>query len=1640
MRSNTRLLVAAFLLLALAASGLWYARSRPDEPATGGPRPAPPGGVVEVQVTPLRGDRTGMEPQSGFRLVTTRPVTAAAIQRALTVEPAVALNIWQTDQDGREFAVTPTRALDANRVYRLHLKGSEQFSRSYQWAFQTQAAFAVLGSLPADQGSGVPLDTGIEISFSHEDFADPTDFFSITPSVRGRFERHKRTLLFVPQESLQPSTIYTVTVKAGLGRTGSEVKLAADHRFAFETLPQNLNPGGGSALHIPPEPLEFGLGIAPYFRVEYYNPAAGSQSVQADVTVHRYSSAQAYASALARLSQVPHWAYHSLNSYREDTAGLTQVVSFQAELREYQGMGTFLAFPDPFAAGFYLAEVTVNGQSRQGRFQVSNLAAFLAGASNQSLVWLNDLITKAPVAGATVVELGSRLTGLTGSDGVALLPAPAAPAGESPPPGFYHVTNADQSRELIISDYTAYFRYWNQSDAGVRYWKYLYLDRPLYKPDDTLNLWGIVRPREPGAPPVSEVTAEVSRAGYQIRGDGGQPILISRSLPAVEGSFTGSIALPNLRPDHYYLRIRAGEEILVSSYFEVQTYTKPAYQISVTPDRRALFAGERITYTIKATFFESTPVPGLPLRWTTNRGSDLEGQVVTDQNGEAVISLQVPVNRSEPHSGWSDSFLLYVRSSLPEAGEIVVESAVHLFHRDLILAPQAKVEAGQAVVGGQLNRVSLEQLNLGNGWEHKGAPAPGVAVAIEVIEQSWRQIEDGEYYDFINKRVQKRYRSEPNHRTVGSFTAMSDSEGRFSLSLPADPTKAYLVRYRLRDSQGGLMQQEYYYWGQEYREPQFAWTHIHLGPEEEGRSRWAVGEEIVLLVREGRQPVAPRPAGFLFLRARLGLQGHQVQDSPRYQLSLREQDLPATNLRAVYFDGRTYQETSDYAIRVDPQSRTLKVTVTPDQERYRPGEQVNLAIAVTDRHGRPVQAQVNLSVVDEALFALRQQQVDLPERLYGEYIPSGILRTRSTHQEPLGFAPGGKGGDGPRLRTQFTDSPYFATVATDAAGKATASFAVPDNLTSWRLTYQAVAPATLEAASGTLNLPVQRPFFVELVLAETYLTGDAPVLTMRSYGTGLKPEETVIYQVSVTGPDGATSDQTVSAPAYALARVELPMVRAGGHTITVEGEAGSGLRDGVQKQYTGLPTYLKQTRVRYQLLSEQARVSGAAAGLTMLSFADHERSRYLQLLHSLRWQGGSRFEQRLVRLLAAEMLERYFEIEDPWKEPAVDFAAFQRPNGGVAILPYADADLLLSVLAADLVPDRLDRGALAFYFDQLLADEGLGRERAAQALYGMAALGQPVLSEVQRLLADPDLSMTEEIFLALAAATLGDLEGIRPLYFQLIAERYEEMGANARMMAGRDADEIAQVTALTAMLAAKLGQSQAAPLIGYLLENPARQSLVLLEPLLAAQAALPRLPSQPVAFTYKLEGKEQRQELRPGEVFHLPVAASALAGLQFSQIQGRVGLTVTHEESLTAAELKQEPGFALSRRYAIAGGGETIRFKAGDLVQITLTYKIPDTAPAGPYEIADYLPAGLQMVRRPWQQGIRFGANNDPAWPMEINGQRVTFWASKDGWPISYYARVISPGQFRAEHPVLQHQQSGRIYGLGPQTEVEITR
>ena len=216
----------------------------PQEREAGWRRVAAPPADDCFSLSPTVGDVSGIAPESAFVLVSEVPLDTSALAERVRAEPALNLEVEPLAAEQASarpdlraeyrYSVQSTEPMAPGQVYRFTLLDSAGETPLRTWAFQTQSVLRVVQTLPADQSTEVPLNIGIELTFSHDGVEGVEARWRIDPPVQGRFEVHKRVVVFVPKE-LQANTLYTVTLEAGLTVPGSAIETASEFRFQFET-------------------------------------------------------------------------------------------------------------------------------------------------------------------------------------------------------------------------------------------------------------------------------------------------------------------------------------------------------------------------------------------------------------------------------------------------------------------------------------------------------------------------------------------------------------------------------------------------------------------------------------------------------------------------------------------------------------------------------------------------------------------------------------------------------------------------------------------------------------------------------------------------------------------------------------------------------------------------------------------------------------------------------------------------------------------------------------------------------------------------------------------------------------------------------------------------------------------------------------------------------------------------------------------------------------------------------------------------------------------------------------------------------------------------------------------------------------
>jgi hypothetical protein len=915
-------------------------------------------------------------------------------------------------------------------------------------------------------------------------------------------------------------------------------------------------------------------------------------------------------------------------------------------------------------------------------------------------------------------------------------------------------------------------------------------------------------------------------------------------------------------------------------------------------------------------------------------------------------------------------------------------------------------------------------------WEvdPRGAGRPDAAVQVKVVQHTPIRRQTGTRYDFITKQVEPVYDYTDKEEVVSRQTVRTGVDGTFRLSITVrGGDRSYTVGATYADEGG--RQVTAYAWaeGLQLHDNRNAWLEAAdpAPASDGGPDEYSVGDEVRVKFMGGleKAPVSR----YFYAVAQRGLTYATVGTSPTFRTTFTAASVPSIQITGVRFNGYGYDlAVSSFRAEIRLADRRLTVQVTPDKARYRPGETANVTIRTLGPNGKPVVASVFIQAVDEKLYAMGfADQADPLEYLYAD-VNEGIIAWAASHRTPGddggegGDTTGGGGDGGDVVRSDFRDWLVARMVTTGSDG--TASLAVPlsDDLTSWHVSAAAV-DAALEAGSGTGFLAVGLPFFAEATIASEYLVVDRPIIRVRGFGSGLATGETVTFTVS--SDTLLMSGVTVTADAFKAAEVPLPALKQGTHRIRIAATVGSGstLRsDTLTRTFDVVTTRTTRLETTWSALDGPMDVK-AGSDLTRVTLVDAGRGRVVPILQELAWTEGGRSDRVVAAGLANRVLVEQFGLEAVSETGDSELDRFRGDNGALAIVSYGSTtNLDVTALAAMANDPRLDTTRLAGWLLEARDNAEYRRDDRLLALAGLAGLGYPVLPEVREAAAQTDLTIPEQVNVAIAALYAGDEALARTIERDLLANHALRQGPWVRIDPGAREDASLQ-TARLAIVAASLGDPVAANMDAWVADNPPKTTTVAMERALAAQGWAKRVAGAPAVAAITVDGTRQELKIQPDRPASIVLTPAQAATARLEPVSGSVLAVTSWVGPLDPSSLTPAKGQVLQRTVRPAGVIEST-----DTVIVTFKVTLGPDARKECWRVTDLAPSGLApiSVNRRWE--YHEDEERPGTWisPDFVDGQRVEFCVSRDPkQPVEtlrYVARVVTPGTYLWEGAVLQ--------------------
>ena len=757
---------------------------------------------------------------------------------------------------------------------------------------------------------------------------------------------------------------------------------------------------------------------------------------------------------------------------------------------------------DPLPAGIYLVQLVQGRVEGQVVLVVTDLRVQVKQTDGEVLVRVagKDLL---PLAGAEVVlrtASGPGPSGRTDEKGEVRLPS-----GE---PRLLALVTAGADRALVDTDF--------YSTLAASPDVFVYTDRPIYRPGDTVRFRGIVR--QPDAflarlftPRSREVSVALDLAENRH--------VAGKARVDDFGSFAGELPVPADAGTGVVRLTATLDGGPHGAEARVEEYLKPTFYLEVLSEAETVRPGETLKARIRARRYAGGPPPGTRYEvflyrtlldspaWVDDAGLGAQGSAVTygtvstsegrlsvperlysslearqqayaedpwatapalDAQGEAEVEVAVPaLPAGDERLPWRYSLSVRARD---DQGTFATAA------RPFFIAPSevlgvVRPGATVALAGGEVP-LAVRATTLSGA--PSGAAAGKVAFVLRKADGTETRLSEASFTTG-GDGVWRGALPAPQAGTVVARVTLTDRQGRpwsgegSALVVGRKGEESVRVPALQLGAQGGALA------------PDDQAELVALFP-----AGWGPGH------RDGGRVWITLSGTGLFETRVVQVEGLSLVH--RFPVERRFGSAVYASLAYPTAAGRWEERTVPF--RIVPPERLLQVAVSPERPEAEPLGPQTLAVRVTDHKGRGVRAQLSLGVVDKAIYALQGELRPRALDFFYPLVRNNVATFTSAEFQGYGYGellarafqgPGRAfAAVKPPSRVREVDTAYWnPSVLTDEDGRASVTFHLPQNQTIWTVTALAAdasgrfgeSTAEFTARGGTL-LVASAPLFL----------------------------------------------------------------------------------------------------------------------------------------------------------------------------------------------------------------------------------------------------------------------------------------------------------------------------------------------------------------------------------------------------------------------------------------------------------------------------------------------------------------------------------------------------------------------------------
>ncbi|MDR3355955.1 MAG: alpha-2-macroglobulin [Spirochaetaceae bacterium] len=753
------------------------------------------------------------------------------------------------------------------------------------------------------------------------------------------------------------------------------------------------------------------------------------------------------------------------------------------------------------------------------RLQVTDLGLTVRHAFNKTVVMVSSLSTGEPVEGAVVrlvapgvIKDTEDISGaecfaeaLTGKDGLAVLGTRAgALRNMKMTEDFWRRTPfvfAEKDGDRAVFQPYSHHAWRFGVNAvepvtaeAVRPVTFLFSDRGLYKPGETLTFRGVDRSLVLGIYAIysGEYTVELVKGGWR-----GEAVASVDGVTSESGGCYGRIRLgEELTPGQYRLRYKRKDgEVCADIPVTIAYFERLRFQASVSAPALDVVSGDEINLTLEASYLSGGNLGGA--KWYASWFRRLDGFYpdtaetkafvfgprnvydgkravsssagVLSADGKAVLTQKTSTD-SVPGAAYTYS----VEATVTDVSnqQISASRTVTVHPTLFYIGIERPAAHGFAKAGEELSfnyitvNTSGKKLTDDSRFLSNGGEAG--LISVELIREEWTRVQQRGVNNYVYD----------NYERTEVIDGAKKLELKVSGSVKVKPSKSgfYILRLYGFDREGrkALTEYTFYVTGTNFS----YWNRndsneINLVPD---RAVYNPGDTAEVLLQ------SPLPAGrYLITVEREGIFTEEVRvfDEAVSVISVpvARNFTPVVYLSVSSYSTRRGPPVHEYGtpdldkpkgyygvakLFVNPRSRAFSVKVDGGKKVFRPGEEVTLTLTA-ERDGVPLPgAELSLMAVDRGVLDLTGYRVPDPvSYFYNEtYFPLGVSGgdSRALLIDPVTYSVknlygGDSGGNKIEERADFNPTAVFDPfLLTDENGKVKCTFTLPDTLTTYRIT------------------------------------------------------------------------------------------------------------------------------------------------------------------------------------------------------------------------------------------------------------------------------------------------------------------------------------------------------------------------------------------------------------------------------------------------------------------------------------------------------------------------------------------------------------------------------------------------------------